>query len=74
MLQNALSASLVKMNFAWGLCHWVENIIRRNFTLTYNRDSDILKAICDDERPILPNILHITREYLDVVKALRDGK
>ena len=45
-----------------------------NFTLTYNRDSDILKAICDDERPILPNILHITREYLDVVKALRDGK
>ncbi len=45
-----------------------------NFSLTYDRDSDILKAICDDERPILPNILHITREYLDVVKALRDGK
>ena len=45
-----------------------------NFSLTYDRDSDTLKAICDDERPILPNILHIAREYLDVVKALRSGK
>ena len=45
-----------------------------NFSLTYDRDLDVLKAICDDERPILPNILYITREYLDVVKALRDGK
>lgn len=45
-----------------------------NFSLTYDRDLDVLKAICDDERPILPNILHIAREYLDVVKALRDGK
>ena len=45
-----------------------------NFSLTYDRDLDVLKAICDDERPILPNILHIAREYLDVVKALRSGK
>ncbi len=45
-----------------------------NFSLTYDRDLDVLNAICDDERPILPNILHIAREYLDVVKALRSGK
>lgn len=45
-----------------------------NFLLTYDRDLDVLKAICDYERPILPNILHIAREYLDVVKALRSGK
>lgn len=45
-----------------------------NFSLTYDRDLDVLKAICDDERPTLPNILHIAREYLDVVKALSSGK